>query len=519
MVVHTPHGRVQGLEHRGYREFLGIPYAAAPYPRHAFDPPRPLAPWSGVFEATAPGATAAHPPVARELFPDPVIEGPNPLNLNVYAPSNADGHSPVLVWLHGGGFFSGGNASPWYTGESFARNGIVVVVPNYRLAAEGFMLLDDGIANRALLDIILALEWVRDDIEAFGGDPGNVTVAGQSAGATATLALSGCPGARGLFHRLAAMSAGTPLLSSLDRTRMLSEEFAARLGTRRTVAALTGTSVHKRLELETAWLPKEVQAPPADVDDRARGVRRNSLRWQPTLDGTVVTASPSDALTAGSLDALLIGTTVEEWNFMLGQTAPAPSLDACLQGFANLGLTGQDLTDYLRAMATDNPGHALAQALTDRTFRMPARELADGAAKAGIPTYTYQFAWPAPVFGAAHCADLPFVFDHLDAPGVAGLLGPGAPAQLATALHGALVRFVREGSPGWSPYDTEARAVRVFDVEVREVVDAVGLLPDRLRAACGSNGRARGALCDTPPPPRSLSVRGSGGSSRRERVP
>ena len=483
MSVHTTHGRIQGLERDGCREFLRIPYAAGPYPQHPFDPPRPLEPWDGVFEATARGATAAHPHVARELFPDPVIEGPNPLNLNVYAPADTDGHHPVLVWLHGGGFFSGGNASPWYTGESFARDGILLVVPNYRLAAEGFMLLDDGVANRALLDITAALQWVRDNIEAFGGDPANVTVAGQSAGGTATLALSGCPGARGLFHRLAAMSAGTPLLSSLTRTQLLSEDFAALLGAPRTRSALTGVPVRKRLELEATWLPAEVRTPPTAVDDRARRVRRESLRWQPTLDGTVISASPHDALTAGSVDALMIGTTVEEWNFMLGQVEPAPSVEACRQGFANLGFTGQDLADYLSALATDNPGHALAQALTDRTFRTPARDLADGAAKAGIPTYAYQFAWPAPLFGAAHCADLPFVFDHLDAPGAADLLGPGAPAQLATALHGALVRFARDGSPGWSPYRTETRPVMVFDEATREVPDAFNLPPHQLRRA------------------------------------
>jgi len=242
--------------------------------------------------------------------------------------------------------------------------------------------------------------------------------------------------------------------------------------------------VHKRLELEAAWLPKEVQAPPARVDDRARRARRDSLRWQPTLDGTVVTASPYDALAEpGTTHALMIGTTVEEWNFMLGAVEPAPSTEACRQGFANLGFTGQDLLDYLHALETDNPGHALAQALSDRTFRTPARDLAEGAAKAGIPTFAYQFAWPTPLFGAAHCTDLPFAFDHLDAPGAANLLIPDAPAHLATALHGALVRFARDGNPGWTAYDTETRHVMVFDEAIREVPDALSLTPLALRRA------------------------------------
>lgn len=484
MLVHTTCGPIQGQVRDGYGEFLGIPYAAALYPHHAFDPPRPPEPWDGPFQATAPGATAAHPHVAQELFPDPEIAGPNPLNLNVYAPADTSGRHPVVVWLHGGGFFSGGNASPWYTGESFARDGIVLVVPNYRLAAEGFMLLDDGVANRALLDITMALQWVRDNIGAFGGDPSNVTVAGQSAGATAALALSGCPAARGLFRRLAVMSAGGTHLAPLTHTDTLSEDFAALLSTPRTRAALTGVPAQKRLEQEAAWLPMEVQAPPVEADDRARRVRRDSLRWQPTLDGTVVTASPYDALTeTDTIDALMIGTTVEEWNFMLGQAQPAPSLEACRQGFANLGFTGQDLADYLRALGTENPGHALAQALSDHTFRKPARELAEGVARAGIATYAYQFAWPTPVFGAAHCADLPFAFDHLDTPGAAALLGPDAPAHLATALHGALVRFAREGDPGWTNYAMDTRQVMVFDDRTREVPDALSRTPAELRRA------------------------------------
>ncbi|WP_051939437.1 carboxylesterase/lipase family protein [Phaeacidiphilus oryzae] len=482
MQVPTANGRIRGRVRGECAEFLGIPYAAAPYPDHAFAPPRPPEPWDGILDATVPGATAAHPHVAQQLFPDPVVEGRNPLNLNVYAPAHSAGPHPVLVWLPGGGFFSGGNAGPWYSGESFARDGVVLVVPNYRLAAEGFMVLDDGLANRALLDITAALRWVQGEIAAFGGDPGNVTVAGQSAGAMAALALSGCPGARGLFHRLAAMSAGTPLLSSLPRAEALSEDFAALLGTPRSAAALAAVPARKRLELEAAWLPREVQGPAAEPDDRARCARRGSLRWQPTLDGSVLTASPQDALAEpGTVDALMIGTTVEEWNFVLGPVDPAPSIEACRQGFANLGLTGRDLTRYLHALETDNPGHALAQALSDRTFREPARGIAEGAARAGIPTYAYQFAWAAPGLGAAHCADLPFVFDHLDAPGAAGLLGPDAPAHLADALHGALVGFARDGDPGWTAYDPADRRAMVFDEEIREVPDALSRTPARLR--------------------------------------
>ncbi|WP_431876070.1 carboxylesterase/lipase family protein [Amycolatopsis sacchari] len=480
MIVRTASGLVEGRLLDGAAVFLGIPYAQDP--GAGFDPPRAPAPWDGVFPATAPGASAPHAPVAQELFPDPVVVGGNPLNLNVYAPADRGARVPVVVWLHGGGFFTGSNASPWYTGETFARDGVVLVVPNYRLAAEGFMILDDGVANRALLDLTAALRWVRDNIEAFGGDPDRVTVAGQSSGATAALALSGVPAARGLFHRLAVMSAGTPLLASLDRMRALSTEFAAQLGVPPTRAALARVPLERRLELETAWLPEEVQAPPAAVDDRARRTGKPAFRWQPTHDGEVVTTAPGEALAVpGALDALLIGVTAEEWNFMLGEVTPAPSTEACEEGFANLGLTPRDLRHYLRALRTGNPGHALAQALTDRTFRAPARDLAEVAAAAGIPVYAYQFGWQAPGLGAAHCTDLPFFFDHLQAPGVAGLLGPDAPPHLAAAMHDAFVRFARDGDAGWSAYDSAARRVMVFDDRMREVPGALSRMPRELR--------------------------------------
>jgi para-nitrobenzyl esterase len=480
--VNAPCGPVAGIARETHTAYLGIPYARAPYPGGAFDPPRPRERFTTCFEATGYGPSPAHPHVGQDLFPDPVVAGDDALNLNVYAPSRGDGPFPVVVWLYGGGFFTGSNASPWYDGASFARDGVVFVVPNYRVAAEGFMILDDQVANRALLDITAALTWVRENIAAFGGDPAEVTLAGQSAGATAALTLTGAPAARGLFRRLAVMSAGTPLLTPLERMTRLSADFAEQLGTPRTRQALSAAPTARRMHLEQAWLPGEVRAPAESVDERARRAGQDALRWQPTLDGEVVTAAPEEALgEPGAVQALLIGTTTQEWNFLLGDLSTAPSTDACVKGMANLGLTADDLDAYLGLLGTDNPGHALAQALSDRTFRRPARRIADTAARAGIPAYAYQFAWPAPGFGAAHCADLPFVFDHLDAPQAPELLGPDAPRQLAERMHTALVRFAHDGDPGWSAYTPHERRTMVFDREPHECADGLGRTPDALR--------------------------------------
>ncbi|MHC3470764.1 carboxylesterase/lipase family protein [Streptomyces sp. 7R007] len=482
MIVDAPCGPIAGDDRDTHIAYLGVPYARAPYPDHAFDPPQPCEPFATCFDATVFGPSPAHPLVKQELFPDPVIEGDRALNLNVYAPRDGAGPFPVVMWLYGGGFFTGSNASPWYDGASFARDGVVFVVPNYRLAAEGFMILDDQVANRALLDITAALTWIRDNIAAFGGDPRNVTVAGQSAGAMAALALIGAPGARGLFRRLAVMSAAAPQLAPLERMLRLSDDFADQLRVPRTRQAISAVPAVQRLELERTWLPGEVQSTADSVDERARRAGRDSLRWQPTHDGTVVTASPDQALAEpGALEALMIGTTTQEWNFLLGDTT-TPTVAACEQGMENLGLAARDLVVYQEQLGSDNPGHALAQALSDRTFRQSARRLADTAARAGTPTYTYQFAWPAPLVGAAHCTDLPFVFDHLGAPQAPDLLGADAPQHLADHMHTAFVRFAYGESPGWSTYDTDRRMTMIFDHHPHEHPDALNRTPNDLHA-------------------------------------
>ncbi|MET7486790.1 carboxylesterase family protein [Streptomyces sp. NPDC005538] len=481
MSVNAPCGPLSGITRETHTAYLGIPYAGAPYPGRAFEAPQPRPPFTTPFAATVYGPSPAHPHVGQELFPDPVIAGDEALNLNVYAPTRSNSPFPVIVWLYGGGFFTGSNASPWYDGASFARDGVVFVVPNYRVAAEGFMILDDQVANRALLDITAALTWTRDNIAAFGGDPHNVTLAGQSAGATAALSLTGAPKARGLFRRLAVMSAGTPLLAPLERMRRLSRDFADQLGIPLTRHALSTAPPARRMELEHAWLPGEVQTPAECVNDRARQAGRDALRWQPTLDGDVITTPPEQALSApGAVEAFLIGTTTQEWNFILGDLTIAPAKEAALNGMANLGYTAADLDTYLRRLGSKNPGHALAQALSDRTFRRPARRLADTAAQAGIPTYAYQSAWPAPHFGAAHCTDLPFVFDHLNAPQAPELLGPDAPQHTATHMHTALVRFAHGDHPGWSAYTAEERRTMVFDHNSRECTDGLAKTPNEL---------------------------------------
>ena len=185
-IVQTRQGAVSGTTENGILVFKGIPYAAPPFGPNRFQPPRPHELWEGVRDASQYGPTVPKPPYFppfNTLLPEPVIPGEDCLNLNIWTPSTAASTLPVLVWIHGGAFANGTGAIDIYEGSKFARDGIVCVTINYRLGADGFLHVEDGGGNWGILDQVAALEWVRDNIAAFGGDASNITVAGESAGA------------------------------------------------------------------------------------------------------------------------------------------------------------------------------------------------------------------------------------------------------------------------------------------------------------------------------------------------
>src|SRR5688572_28087277 len=177
----TTSGTVRGFVEDDTKIFLGIPYAAPPVGEHRFLAPAPPASWDGVRDALAYGPTAPQKDPVTTIIPEPVEPGDDFLNLNVFTPDLGAADLPVFVWIHGGGFVSGCNRSPWYRGTRFTRDGVVVVTIGYRLGVEGFLEIEGAPSNRAVLDWIAALEWVQKNIAAFGGDPSKVTIGGQSA--------------------------------------------------------------------------------------------------------------------------------------------------------------------------------------------------------------------------------------------------------------------------------------------------------------------------------------------------
>jgi para-nitrobenzyl esterase len=467
--VTTSYGVVSGDSAEGVTRFLGIPYAASPTGRLRFRAPEPPEPWEGVRACTAFGPTPPKPDYAvpfDELLPEPNIPGDDWLTLNVWTP-NAAGNAPVMVWIHGGAFANGNSAVPLYDGHTFARDGVVLVSINYRLGVDGFALLPDAPANRGLLDQIAALEWVRDNIAAFGGDPANVTIFGESAGGMSVATLLGMPRARGLFCKVIAQSGAAQVGANPTDARRVTAELSAALGLEATAAMLADLDVDKLVAAQ-ATVREALRVAP-DPARWGASIVATAMAFIPVIDGDVLPVHPQAALAAGqgSDVTLLAGTNAEEFRFFFVPTGvagmvTAETLPLLLAAF---DISPDTAAVYERNRPEATAGDILCALVTDRFFRNPlfaaaeARLAAGGAAR----TYLYEFAWPSPVqgLGAAHAIEIPFVFDVLSGPDAKLLAGTAAPADLATEMHAAWVRFASTGDPGWQGFDA-TRPVMTF---------------------------------------------------------
>jgi len=374
-----------------------------------------------------------------------------------------------MVWIHGGAFMRGSGVLPTYDGSRFARDGVVCVTINYRLGADGFLYLGDGIANRGLLDQIAALEWVQENIRAFGGDPARVTIFGESAGAFSVATLLSMPRAKGLFQRAIAQSGAGHHTSSVATAQLVGGNLADKVGVALTMASIAAVPL-ERLADAQAELALELAARP----DPARWgeVAANGMIFEPVVDGEVVPARPIERIIAGaSADVdLMIGTTTEEWRFFL---VPTGAIDRVTEERLSttarvMGLdTESALPVYRASRRQATPGDLLGALITDWFFRIPAIRLAEARAKNGGSTHVYEFAWRSPLFdgrfGAVHALEIGFVFDNLGIKGAVSLAGDDPPQALADVMHRTWVAFANNGTPGWSRYDSDARTVMRFD--------------------------------------------------------
>lgn len=492
MIASTTAGEVRGKERGGIATWRGIPYARAP----RFRPPTPVTPWTGVRDALDFGPFAMQSRDPRSAMMSGVTEktrmDEDCLVLNIYAPHGAKDR-PVVVWIHGGAFIMGAGSQPLYDGTSFAKtHDVVVVTINYRLGLLGLMYLGDLLGeefvagNATLLDQIAALAWVRDNIAAFGGDPGAVTIMGESAGAVSVAHLMATPGARGLYHR-AILQSGA--LGLIPRTR----EDATQLA--KDVCEQLGVAPRDLLDL-----------PPDRIVDAqtALSATRGLGAFSPFVDGITLPRPPLDLVREGSAAGIpiIIGSNRDEWRLFdtflghastilvakqLRERLGAPLMDKLHATYRDavaardgLAAAARDATSGPLSAATISGPLAAAAASTaadarawvdlvgDMAFLVPAYQLAEAQAP-HAPVFMYRFDFGTPMLGAAHALELPFVWNTIDGPFAQLLLGPDPSAvrPLADAMHRAWASFIKTGTPAttpmWPAYDTTTRATMLFD--------------------------------------------------------
>ncbi|WP_328966851.1 carboxylesterase/lipase family protein [Streptomyces sp. NBC_00239] len=497
--VDLPAGRLRGAVEGGVAVFKGVPYAAPPVGALRWRPAQPHPGWDGTRDATAFG------PSAPQLYleeGDQILghHGSPPfsedcLTLNVWTPGADDSKRPVLLWIHGGGFISGSGALPHYSGETFARNGdLVAVTVNYRLGPLGYLYFgeDDAGGNFWLTDQRAALQWVRDNIAAFGGDPDNITVAGHSGGALSAAALAGQSKGRPLFRRAILQS---PPLGLRIPTRAESLQ--------RTATYLDIVGAGNVAELRTVPWPRLIGAIPEMFGRTARWGYWPTP-FLPVIDGVTLDAHPAELLLSGSGEGIdvLIGWTREEANFAFGldEGYAAATRD---QVVARVRDTfGRQADEAYTAYAEVRPGarpvDVLMDLIGDDLFRMPSLALAERRASRGRPVWAYQFGLPTPAhngrLAAAHCLELPFVFNNFDkwapAPFLAGL-HPRVRDGLAATMHQSWISFIRTGDPNhhpmpnWQRYDRKTRTTMNLDAVTTAAGDLVGYWRQLRRPAAG----------------------------------
>lgn len=487
--IKTALGVIAGELRGGVEVFRGIPYAKTLKGLGRIAAPEPVSPWSGVLDASqwAPAAPQEEIPF---MGVGPV--GDACLALNVWKPAGRVSGLPVMVWIHGGGFVTGASHQALYEASSLAlENGVVVVSLNYRLGILGFGEWSDwpelgGVSNAGLRDQILALQWVQEHIAAFGGDAGNVTVFGESAGGMSIACLLASPPAKGLFHR-AILQSGSP-------DHVVVREEAARITCRFMESAGDARAC---LSGELTGIIKAQRACFATTVNRGQHLQpvpQFGMTLLPVLGDDILPEHPLQALNAGASTHIpvLLGTTLDEWTLFYmapqvmgsGQARPEPDAERLSHEFERTlpGRSAAMLASY-QALMPGAPGSAVFCAYeTDRMFRIPTLRLAEARFSAAAPTFHYLFDWScawSPKLGSCHVMEIPFVFGITDRPSGQFFTGGGeAAARLSREVRAAWSSFARDGQPcspawpEWSAYKEEGRATMLIAAQTRRADDA-----------------------------------------------
>jgi para-nitrobenzyl esterase len=476
-VVEVDCGKVKGYTENGLHIFKGIPYAEPPIGELRFRPPLVKKSWEGILETTDFGPCAfqgytALEEVTGKLQP----ESEDCLTLNIWTPGIDNKKRPVMFWIHGGAFIMGGSRSPLYDGSELAQRGDVVIVTiNYRLGALGYLFIPGITANVGQLDQILALKWVHDNVARFGGDPDNITIFGESAGAYSVITLVSMPAAKGLFRRIIAQS-----MPAIDPkvSRKPTNQLMRALGVK-----------HKDIDALRKVAPEEI------IKAQNKITEKDALAFRPLIDSETFPVHPLTVFKEGKCKDidLMMGTNLHEAKLFTSLDPDISKIkdEKAIELYLGMmGITSENARNiidiYKEARAgilSTEPKELLDAIVTDQMFRVATVQILEAQSVYQPNTYNYLFTWETSVydgkFGACHALELPFIFNTLEEPGMDVLVGNASNTEnLCENMMDAWLSFAHSGNPNhdgiphWPSYDKKSRATLLFGKEFK-VTNAV----------------------------------------------
>lgn len=483
LIVETKYGKLEGVQEGPVSVWRGVPFAQPPIGSLRFRSPLPPKAWNGVRDASRFGPIAPQKASLMDGLTGRTRAeySEDCLYLNIWSPAADNQHRPVVVWIHGGAFVTGAGSVPWYNGVSFAEQGDVVVVTiNYRLGIFGFLHLAEyggedfaTSGNCGILDQVAALQWVQENIAAFGGDPNNVTIFGESAGSMSVAVLLGLSYHQPLFHKAILQSGVANNLRKPAEAYVVTTQVLSKLSLSKheAVAGLQAVPMEQLLDLAFAF-PSATGARP----------------FAPLIDGVLVQQSPLDAVGNGSARhiPLLLGTNKDEMTLFTMFDRSWTSLDEEGIKARCAKMVGshvwQTVAEYYSNLDGEfSPLERWTKFLTTAVFGMGTIRLAEKQLSQKAPVWLYRFDWPTPIrdgaLQACHALEIPFVWNNLAQPGVIPFTSDSAQRQpIADQMHAAWIAFAHTGSPSvpsleWPAYDLKNRKVMLFNTNTRAEAD------------------------------------------------
>jgi para-nitrobenzyl esterase len=474
-IVDAPCGRLAGVRISDIFVFKGIPFAKPPVGELRWRWPEPLPPWAGVRDATHFGPICPQAPTQIEALLGGSLgeQSEDCLYLNVWTAGCDDARRPVMVWIHGGAFVIGAGSQGLYNGRHLAEQDCVIVTINYRLGVFGFLNLSDatgtpgsGSGAEGIADQVMALRWVQQNIAAFGGDPDNVTIFGESAGAMSASILLSMPAGRGLFHKAIAQSGAAHVGYDRERSKRVAQTFVGLLKAEPDAARLREIPFSALVKAQIALL--------ADLRQGRDARRLGSVAFQPTIGNDLIPQRPIEALRAGAAAGIpiLTGTTKDEWR-LFSSASPRARFTSRSAFEERVRKAAGDAAPALLAAYADGTTFDRFNAfMTDRVFTMPAIRMLEAQGTCA-PVYAYRFDWSSRllggIMGSCHAIDLGFVFGTYKTKLAGAFFGTGPTADaLARTMMQAWTTFARTGNPSsastgpWTQYDTESRTTMIF---------------------------------------------------------